>query len=108
MIRGYCAIKLAEKIKDGGKRASAHSCAVQMAVHGFGEKDIHLVGVIVVTKGHYARDVRYVASRGRPGQGGVKYHQDDRGPNDGVAKKKAKKGDCRKRRLIGFGGGVCD
>jgi hypothetical protein len=49
MIRGYCAIKLAEKIKDGGKRASAHSCAVQMAVHGFGEKDIHLVGVIVVT-----------------------------------------------------------
>jgi hypothetical protein len=55
MIRGHCAIKLAGKIEDGGKKALAHSRAVQMAVHGFGEKDIHLVGAAVVTKGHYVR-----------------------------------------------------
>jgi hypothetical protein len=70
-----------------------------MVVHGFGEKDIHLVGVIVVTKGHYALDMRDIASRGRPGSGGEKYHQDNRGPNDGVTKTKAKKEDCRKRGL---------
>jgi hypothetical protein len=52
MVRGHCAIKLAGKIEGGGKKALAHSRAVQMVVHGLGEKDIHLVGVIVVTKGH--------------------------------------------------------
>jgi hypothetical protein len=70
--------KLAGKIEDGGKKALAHNCAVQMATHGFGDKDIHLVGVIVVTKGHYALNMRNIASRGRPGPGGETYHQDDK------------------------------
>jgi hypothetical protein len=71
-----------------------------MVVHGFGEKDIHLVGAIVVTKGHYALNMRDIASMGRPGPG-KKYHQDDRGSNDGATKKMAEKEDCRKRRLNG-------
>ena len=49
-----------------------------MVVHGFGEKDVHLVGVIVVAKGHCALDMRHIVSMGRPGPGGEKYHQDDR------------------------------
>jgi hypothetical protein len=72
-----------------------------MAVHGFGEKDIHLVGVIVGTKGHYARNMRDIASRGRPGPGGVKYHQDDRGPNDGVYTR-------RHTKNLLFGGDICE
>jgi hypothetical protein len=32
-----------------------------------------------------------IASGGRPVPGGEKYHQDNRGPNDGVTKRKAKK-----------------
>ena len=87
-----------------GKKALAHSRAVQMMAHGFVEKDIHLVGVILVTKGHYAQDMRGIASMGRPGPGGEKYHQDDRGSNDGVTKKKTKKEDCRERRLDGRSG----
>jgi hypothetical protein len=75
-----------------------------MMAHGFGEKDIHLVGVILVTKGHYALDMRGIASMGRPGPGREKYHQDDRGSNDGVTKKKTKKEDCRERRLDGRSG----
>jgi hypothetical protein len=42
MVRGHCAIKLEGKIEDGGKKALAHSCAVQVVVHGLGEEDIHL------------------------------------------------------------------
>jgi hypothetical protein len=96
-------MKPAEKIEEGGKKALAHSRAAQMVVHGFGEKDIHLVGAILVTKGHYALDMRDIAPMGSPGPGGEKYHRDGRGSDDGVAKKKTKQEGCRKRTL---GGGL--
>jgi hypothetical protein len=57
-------MKPAGKIEGGGKKALAHSRAVQIMAHGFGEKDIQLVGVILVTKGHYALDMRDIASMG--------------------------------------------
>jgi hypothetical protein len=47
-----------------------------------------------------------IASGGRPGPGGEKYHQDDRGPNDGVTKRKAKKkktAEKEDRMALGFG-----
>jgi hypothetical protein len=43
---------------------------------------------------------------GKTGPGRKKYHQDDRGSNDGVTKKKAEKEDRRKRRLGGRSGSI--
>jgi hypothetical protein len=45
-----------------------------------------VVGVVVVVA--VGRDI---ASREKLGPGGEKYHQDDRGPNDGVTKRKAER-----------------
>jgi hypothetical protein len=46
MIRGHCAMESVEKIEEGGRKALAHNQATQMVVHGFGDKDFHLSGVI--------------------------------------------------------------
>jgi hypothetical protein len=51
-------MKPAEKIEGGGRRALAYNQATQMVMHGFGDKDIHLIGVILVANGHYAMDMR--------------------------------------------------
>jgi hypothetical protein len=45
-VRGYCAMKPAEKDGEDGKKALAHNRAVQMMVHGYGDKDVHLVRAI--------------------------------------------------------------
>jgi hypothetical protein len=68
MVRGHCAMKPAEGIEEGGKRALAYSRATQMVVHGFGDKDIHLIRVILAAHGHYALDMRDIApvAMGRP------------------------------------------
>jgi hypothetical protein len=71
-------MKPAEKIEEDGKKALAHSRAIQMVVNGFGGKDIHLVGAILAAKDHYALDMRDSASMGIPDPGGEKYHQDAR------------------------------
>jgi hypothetical protein len=39
-------MKPEEKIEEVGKKALAHNQAVQTMVHGYGDKDIHLVRVI--------------------------------------------------------------
>jgi hypothetical protein len=55
-----------------------------MIVYGFGEKDIHLVGVILA-----ALDMEDITSMGITDPSGEKYHPDDWGSDDGVTKKKA-------------------
>jgi hypothetical protein len=50
-------MKPAERIEEGGRRALAYNQATQMVLHGFGDKDIHLIGVILAASGHYALDV---------------------------------------------------
>ena len=57
-----------------------------MMVHGYGEKDIHLVRVVLAAKGIYALDMRDIASMGVPDPKGEKYHRDDWKSNDGVRK----------------------
>ena len=64
VVRGYCAMKPAEKIEEGGKKALAYNRATQMVVHGFGDKDIHLMRVILAANGHYALDMRDIVSMG--------------------------------------------
>jgi hypothetical protein len=82
-------MKPAGEVEEDGNKALAHNCATTMAVHGFGEKDIHLVGVILAAKGHYTLNMRYTAPMGMQDLGGEKYHPGDWGSNDGVTKKKA-------------------
>jgi hypothetical protein len=77
------------KDRRGGKKALAHSRAIQMVVHGYGDKDICLVGLILAAKGHCALNTRDIASMGIPDPGGEKYHQNGWGSNDGLTKKKA-------------------
>jgi hypothetical protein len=60
-----------------------------MVVHGYGDKDICLVGLILAAKGHCALNTRDIASMGIPDPGGEKYHQNGWGSNDGLTKKKA-------------------
>jgi hypothetical protein len=88
VVRGYCAMTTAEKDEEDGKKALAYSSATTMTVHGFGEKDIHLVRVILATKGYCTLDMRYIASMGLPVPGDKKYHPDDWGSNDGKSKNK--------------------
>jgi hypothetical protein len=92
-----------ERTEGGGKKELAHSRAAQTAVHGFGDKDIHLFHrsyfgcTWPLCPGH----ARY-GPMGRPGPGGEKYHQVNRGSNDGVTKKKTKKEDCRTKKETGW------
>jgi hypothetical protein len=79
-------VKPAEKIEEGGKNALAHNRATQMAVRGFGDKDIHLMGVILAANGHYALDMRDIAAMGIQDPSGKKYHWGDWRPNDGAKK----------------------
>jgi hypothetical protein len=82
-------MKPAEKVEGGGKKALAYNHATTMTVHGFGEKDVHLVGVILAAKGYYTLNMRDIAHMGIKDPGGDKHHPDDWGSNDGVTKKKA-------------------
>jgi hypothetical protein len=50
----------AEKIEEDGRKALAHNQATQMEVHGFGDKEIHLIRAILAANGHYAMDMRDV------------------------------------------------
>jgi hypothetical protein len=64
-------MKPAGAIEDDGQKALAHSRAVQIMAHGFGEKDTHLGRAILVTRGHYALDMneRYrVYGKAGPGR----------------------------------------
>jgi hypothetical protein len=79
-------MKPAGNIEHGGKKALAHSRAVQVMAHGFGEKGL------LVAKGHcpWTWGISRLWAMERPDPGGEKYHQDGRGSgsNDGVSKKK--------------------
>jgi hypothetical protein len=66
VVRGYCAMKPAEKDEEDGKKALAYNIATTVIVHGFGEEDIHLVGVILAAKGHYTLNMRDLAPMGLP------------------------------------------
>ena len=44
-------MKPADEVEEDGKKALAYNCATTMIVHGFEEKGIHLVGVILAAKG---------------------------------------------------------
>jgi hypothetical protein len=55
------------------RMAGKRQRAAQMIVHGFGEKDIHLVGVILAAKGYYSLNMRDITSMGIPNPGGEKY-----------------------------------
>jgi hypothetical protein len=46
IARGQCTMKPEEKIEEGGKKALAHNRTAQMMARGYGNKEIHLVGVI--------------------------------------------------------------
>jgi hypothetical protein len=48
-----------------------------MVLHGFGDKGIHLITAILATNGHYALDMRDIASMGVPDPKEEKYHRDD-------------------------------
>jgi hypothetical protein len=39
-------MKPVEKIEEGSRKALAYNQATQMVVHGFGDKNFHLIGVI--------------------------------------------------------------
>jgi hypothetical protein len=81
-------MKPADEVEEDGNKALAHNCAITMTVRGFGEKDIHLVGVILAAKGYYALDMRDIAHMaGIKDPNGEKYHADDWGSDDGVTKK---------------------
>jgi hypothetical protein len=82
-------MKPADKAENDGKKALAHNCATAMIVHGFGEKDIHLVRIILAAKGYCTLDMRELAAMGILDPCGEKYHQGDWGSNDGVSKKKS-------------------
>jgi hypothetical protein len=82
-------MKTAEKDEEGGKKALAYNSAVTVIVHGFGEKDIHVVGVILAAKGYYTLNMRDIAHMGVTVPGDKKYHPDDWGSNDGKFKNKA-------------------
>jgi hypothetical protein len=64
MIRGHCVMGPAEKIEEDGRKALAHNQATQnlsqMEVHGFGDKEIHLIRATLAANGHYAMDMRDV------------------------------------------------
>jgi hypothetical protein len=79
-------MKPAEKIEEGGKKALTHNRATQMAVHGFGDKDIRLIGAILAENGHCALDMRDIAAMGIPDPSGKNYHRDDWKSNGGVKK----------------------
>jgi hypothetical protein len=65
-------MKPAEKIEGDGNKALAHSRAVQMIVHGFGEEDIHLVGAILAAKGPLSMpwtwEISHIYGNTRPGR----------------------------------------
>jgi hypothetical protein len=48
-------MKPVEKIEEDGRKALAYAYnqATQMVVHGFGDKDFHLIRVILAANGHY-------------------------------------------------------
>jgi hypothetical protein len=46
-------MKPVEKIEEDGRKALAYNQATQMVVHGFGDKDFHLIRVILAANGHY-------------------------------------------------------
>jgi hypothetical protein len=71
-------MKPAGKIEEGGRKALAYNWSTQMVVHGFGDKDIHVIRAILAANGHYALDMRDTAK-------GKKY-RDDWKSNDGVKK----------------------
>jgi hypothetical protein len=73
-------MKPAEKIEEDGRKALAHNQATQMVVHGFGDKDFHLIRAI------FALNMRDIASMGIPDPQGKIYHRDDWKSNDGVRK----------------------
>jgi hypothetical protein len=82
-------MKPADKAEGDGNKALALNCATTMIAHGFGEKDVHLVGIILAAKSYYTLDMRDIVSMGIQDPGGEKYHAGDWGSNDGVTKKKA-------------------
>jgi hypothetical protein len=61
VVRGHCAMKPAEKIEEGGKKAFAYNRATEMAVCGFGEMGIRLIRAILAANVHYALDMRDIA-----------------------------------------------
>jgi hypothetical protein len=73
-------MKPAEKAEEDGKKSLciciAYNGATTVIVHGFGEKDIHLVGVILAAKGYCALNMRDIAPMGILDPGGEKRHQD--------------------------------
>jgi hypothetical protein len=75
------------------KKALAYNRAVTMTAHGFGEKDIQVVGVILAANGYYTLNMRDIAAMGVTAPGDKKYHPGDWGTcwgsNDGKFKKKA-------------------
>jgi hypothetical protein len=79
-------MKPAETNEAGGRKALAYNRATQVVVHGFGDKDMHLIGAILAANGHYALDMRDIASMGILDPKGKKYHRDDWKSNDGVGK----------------------
>jgi hypothetical protein len=85
-------MKPAEKIEEGGKKALAYNRATQMAVHGFGDKDVHLIRAILAANCHYALDMRDIAPMGIQDPSGKKYHRGDWKSNDGVKKDVARGG----------------
>jgi hypothetical protein len=48
-----------------------------MVVHGFGDKDIHLIRDILAANGHYALNMRDLAAMGIQDPRGKKYHRGD-------------------------------
>jgi hypothetical protein len=70
-------MKPVEKIEEGGRKALAYNQATQMVVYGFGDKDFHLIRVILAASGHYALNMRDITSMGIPDPEGEKCHRDD-------------------------------
>jgi hypothetical protein len=85
-------MKPAEKIEEDGKKALAHSCAVQMMVCGMAERVYTMQEQFWLQRATWGLlcvlNRRGIASMGIPGPDGEKYHQGDWGSSDGAKKRK--------------------
>ena len=56
-------MKPVEKIEEGGRKALAYYQATPMVVRGFGDKDVHQIGVILAANGHLLAPICFEHAR---------------------------------------------
>jgi hypothetical protein len=81
-------MKPADEVEEDGKKALAYNCATAMLiVHGFGEKDIRPVGIILAAKGYCTLNMRDLAPMGIPDPDGEKKTRVTGDPTTGCRKR---------------------